>query len=518
MQITAAVLSLGLNVLTGRRLAWLAISLALSLMAVRRAISMWGHVSGSAERALNPTAELVALAISSLMLLGVIFIGPIFRSIISDREIHRQRRLVDDLTGIANRAGLEEQLDLAVADAAANNSLLGVVFIDIDRFKVVNDSLGHSQGDLVLQVVSKRVQRACRDSDFVARWGGDEFVVVLRDLSGREEAEALCDQLRRSLSGPVALDGRNVSVTVSLGIAFGRGHDDRQAMLRDADLAMYRAKSAGPSQRVVFESTMRDNLVAQLKLERELGEALDNGEFCLHYQPIFEGEAMRVHGVEALIRWDHPDAGVLLPGAFLPVAEASGLMPAIDDWVLGEALRQIAEWSDRGDELSSIRVMVNSSPTNFGDAGYPQRVRAALQATGVSADRLVLELLETVVLDQPSTTHAVIAELRDFGISVFLDDFGTGYSSLSYLTELQVDGIKIDRSFVSGAATDPHRRAIITSIIAMADAMMIPVVAEGIELDADLAVLREAGADFFQGFGLCKPRPAGELGTRFVRQ
>ncbi|MFV1989862.1 MAG: putative bifunctional diguanylate cyclase/phosphodiesterase, partial [Acidimicrobiales bacterium] len=468
-----------MNVLTGRKLAWLAISFALLLMAVRRSISMWGYLFGNSTRPLNPTAETVALAISSLMLLGVILIGPIFKSIISDREVQRARRLQDDLTGLANRAALEERLDLAVAMTAANESLLGVLFIDIDRFKMVNDSLGHSQGDLVLKVVGKRIESACRGSDFVARWGGDEFVVVLCELSGQEEAEALSDRLRLVLADPVSLDGRSVTVTASVGIVLSRGGDDRQALLRDADLAMYRAKERGPSQRVVFEIGMRESLVAQIKLERELKHAISNGGLRVYYQPIFESVDLKLTGVEALIRWDHPKAGQLRPGDFLPVAASSGLMSAVDDWVLKESLRQLSTWSQRDDELSTTRLMVNSSTGNFTDPSYPQRVRRALQDAGVSPDRLVLELLETAVLDRPSVAHSVVDELRELGVSVYLDDFGTGYSSLSYLTDLYVDGIKIDRSFVSGSATDPQRRAIISSIISMAQAMKIPVVAEG---------------------------------------
>ncbi len=517
VQVAAAIWSLRLNILTGRKLAWMAISLALWLMAVRRAISMWGHLFGSATRPLNPTAETVALAISSLMLLGVILIGPIFKSIISDRELHRARRLRDDLTGLANRAALEERLDLAVAMTAANKSLLGVLFIDIDRFKIVNDSLGHSQGDLVLKVVGKRIEAACRGSDFVARWGGDEFVVVLCELSGQQEAEALSDRLRVALADPVALDGRSVSVTASVGIALSRGDDDRQALLRDADLAMYRAKEGGPSQRVVFETSMRESLVAEIRLERELKQALSNEGLCVHYQPIFEGETLRLHGVEALIRWEHPDAGLLMPGDFLPIAEASGLMSAVDDWVLEESLRQLAAWSERDDELATARIMVNSSTGNFSDRSYPKRVHRALEKAGVPPERLVLELLETAVLDRPSVAHLVIGDLRELGISVYLDDFGTGYSSLSYLTDLYVDGLKIDRSFVSDSATDPQRRAIISSIISMARAMEIPVVAEGVETEADLAVLQNAGSQYVQGYLLCRPSPALALEALLVK-
>ena len=418
--------------------------------------------------------------------------------------------LHDSLTGLANRSLLADRAKQLLANRDVGT--VAALFVDLDHFKDVNDTLGHSVGDHVLQEIARRLSHICRDADTVARFGGDEFVVLAAGLDSPDAAIEFAERIHHTVVQPMRIDGRRVQIAASIGLTISSGDDDAESLVRDADLAMYAAKEAGRDRLTVFDRQMRDDLVGRVKLEAELRAGLERDELELHYQPVFAGSnELHLVGVEALVRWNHPTEGQLMPGAFLPLAESSGLMATIDEWVVRQALAQLQEWSSREDRLADAQLMVNAAPLNFGDPSFPDRIASAVLKAQIAPDRLVLELVESAVLEQPAIAHQVIAALRSRHVQVVLDDFGTGYSSLSHLTDLDIDGLKVDRTFVTGVASDPQRLAIVESVLAMTNALNLSVVAEGIEDHADLETLRVHRTMMLQGYGLCRPLPVDEL-------
>ncbi len=419
----------------------------------------------------------------------------------------------DPLTGLPNRTLLMDRIDRAVRASRRTKSTVAVLFVDLDGFKTINDSLGHEAGDELLRLVSDRLLRCIRPGDTLARYGGDEFAVILDDgieASAIRVAERILSALRESF--PLA--GRDVVVTASIGIALSHVDDERVDPIRDADLAMYRAKESGGGRWSRFVPSMDAEALERLDQESELRRAVREREFHLVYQPVVDLDTGRMTGVETLLRWNHPTRGPVSPAEFIPVAERTGLIIALGRWVLEEACRQTRAWQDAGVDL---RVAVNLSTRQFDDVELVADLAAILQRHGVERGRLMLEVTESVFIDNPGQAVATMAAIGELGVSFALDDFGQGYSSLSYLKLLPLQVIKIDRSFVVGLAASAADQAIVRAVVGLASELGMSVLAEGVETLDQLAQIRRLGCASVQGFLFSKPvSPAAiaELATR----
>ena len=435
--------------------------------------------------------------------------------------------LHDQLTSLPNRALFMERLRQAMSRRERHpESLFAVLFIDLDRFKTVNDSLGHPAGDELLLEVARRLTGVLRREDTVARHdaitephagdltlarlGGDEFTVLVDHIRDPSDAVRVAERLHESLARPIALAGQEVFTTASIGIAVSTSlHRSGDDVVRDADAAMYRAKAAGGDQCAVFDETMHHRAVTRLQLETDLRRALDRGEFRLFYQPIVSISNRRLVGFEALLRWQHPEQGLLLPGAFLDVALDAGLMTRIDYWVLDQACREACRWQ-KGREVP-IAVSVNLSAPTFAQADVVQQVARALRVHGLDGRALKLELTEGVAMRDAERASSVLRDLREIRVGVSLDDFGTGYSSLSYLQRFPVDTLKVDRSFVNGLHDSDECRQIIGTVLNLARRLNLSVVAEGAETAEQVAYLESLHCSFAQGFFFSKPLEADQL-------
>ena len=426
------------------------------------------------------------------------------------REELEQRVLHDGLTSLPNRALLGDRIVQALARGRRSGSVTAVIFIDIDHFKVVNDSLGHSSGDILLREVADRLRSNARAADTIARFGGDEFVMLCEDLDRPEDALGLAERLRRTMERPIDVGERAIPITLSLGIAVANAHDNPEALLRDADLAMYQAKEDGRDRVVMFEREMRNSLVDRLAMEDQLRLAIETGDLRLHYQPILDLDANAITGFESLVRWLHPMRGLLPPSEFLDIAEQLDLLTDIDAWTLTEATGQLASWLRRREVPQTTVVGVNASALNFVNASYPSLVRATLSKTGLDPKHLVIELTEDAVLANTERAANIISELRQIGVRVAIDDFGTGYSSFSQLASLNFDILKVDRSFTQHM----HEKSggeIVSALIQMSKALGLVTVVEGVESDQDLELLQEFGSDLAQGYVIAKPMPPREV-------
>ena len=426
-----------------------------------------------------------------------------------ERVLHMANH--DSLTRLSNRAGLQSRLEQAVASARRAGRHLAVLFIDLDRFKNINDTLGHAVGDELLVVVAQRLKAIVRESDAVARLGGDEFVVVLTDLAAPavRPAALVAAKIVQELGHSYQILGHVVHSTPSIGIAvFPDDGADGALLMKNADAAMYHAKSAGRNNFQFFAQPMNDAAVARLELENGLRQAVARGEFQLHYQPQIDLASNEVVGVEALVRWRHPQLGLVAPLKFITLAEEIGLIVPIGEWVLGEALRQLAEWRRQG--MAHLTVSVNISAHQLGVSEFVGMVLSKLAAQGLPASALRLEITESVAMQRPEQTVALLRELRRLGVGLAIDDFGTGYSSLSYLKQLPLNCLKLDRSFVSDIESDANDAAICAATISLAHNLGLAVVAEGVETAAQLSFLRSLGCDGVQGYFFSKPLPAPE--------
>ena len=410
----------------------------------------------------------------------------------------RHQALHDPLTDLPNRRCFLERLHALLAEPRPDH--LAVLLLDLDDFKLVNDSLGHEIGDELLRALSARLGQVVRGGDLVARLGGDEFVVLCPGLSGPDSAEVLAARLASAWERPFAIAGRELFAGASIGIALAgpRRQASAEQLLREADAAMYRAKERGYGW-ATYHDDLQSQALESLRTENELRLALERGELRLAYQPIVDLESGRPTGVEALLRWAHPERGLLAPADFLAAAERTGLIVPIGRWCLHEACRQVAGW-DRELELT-----VNVSARQFAAGTLAADVRAALAASGLAPERLGLELTEHTLIEDPGEAQRVLSELRAAGVRVLLDDFGTGYSSLGYLRRFNIDAVKIDRTFVAGVHEDVEQRAIVEAIVKMAEALGLDVVAEGVELEAQLSELRRMGGTRAQGFLFSRP-------------
>lgn len=419
----------------------------------------------------------------------------------------------DDLTGLLNRSGLTEELGTKLGDRRGGD-LVGVLFLDLDRLKVVNDSIGHSAGDEVLMAVAERLRRIVREGDVVGRFGGDEFVVVSSGVPAISDLTMLADRVLEVLKEPAVLSDQSAQmISASIGIAYvTKGEASAEDLLRDADVAMYRAKDQGGSQYAVFDSELRDQAVARLEVERELRRAIRTGQLVVHYQPIVDTETGGVDRLEALVRWQHPERGMIPPGAFLSVAAESGLIVDLGEHVLRESCRQAALWSAAVGR--DIMVSVNVAERQLIDTSLVDTVRRVLSETGIKPSQLELEITEELIVDRLDHRLTVLHDLVAMGIKLAIDDFGTSRASLGQLKKLDmVSTLKIDRAFVIDVATDVVDRKIITAIVALADSVGMEIVAEGVE-DADqAAVLRQLGVGLIQGFYFQRPADASHMAT-----
>ena len=420
----------------------------------------------------------------------------------------------DSLTGLPNRAMLMDRLGQALAQAQRLDQQAAVLFIDLDRFKLVNDSLGHPVGDQLLQEIARRLRATLRDADTVARVGGDEFQVIVCNVGGATGAARIAEKLMRTLGEPFTLEGQELHITASLGVSlFPRDGDSGELLLKYADIALYEAKGEGRNAYRFFSPEMNAQAHGRLRLENDLRRAVERHELELHYQPQLDLASGEVCAVEALVRWRHPVRGLVLPNAFIPMAEETGLVLGIGEWVLNEACRQVAQWQREGaaDNITPLRVAVNISARQLQRAGLDAAVRRALSLSGLPAECLELEITESSVMLDPLHAQSVLQSLRDLGVLLSIDDFGTGYSSLAYLKRLPLDRLKIDRSFIGGIPADSDDAAIVETIIVMTHKLGLRVIAEGVETLEQRSQLVRQGCDEMQGFLLAHPVPAEEL-------
>jgi diguanylate cyclase (GGDEF)-like protein/PAS domain S-box-containing protein len=423
------------------------------------------------------------------------------------RLLLEHQALHDGLTGLPNRRLFGQRLAHLLARTATPRLRVGIMFLDLDDFKIVNDSLSHQHGDSVLREVARRLQACVRPGDTVARLGGDEFAVLLDDVSTLAEARRGADRLRRLLSKPILVGERAISMRCSIGIAVDDRTTDPDLLLRNADLAMYEAKSAGKGRTVVFDAQLEARVLDRLELESELGSALARGELQVHYQPVFELASASLVGAEALLRWQHPRWGMVGPERFIPIAEATGSIVPIGQWVVEQACAQARRWLDQGVADTRFEISVNLSGRQLQHPRLADSVQRALEGAGLSAQRLVLEVTESTAMGDVQASLKALHRLKALGVRLAIDDFGTGYSSLSHLKHFPIDILKIDRSFVSGPGADGQDEAIIRSVIALATSLQLGVTAEGIETADQLALLRILGCDQGQGFLLGRPVP-----------
>jgi diguanylate cyclase (GGDEF)-like protein/PAS domain S-box-containing protein len=435
----------------------------------------------------------------------VVSVHDITRRKAAEHELAHQA-FHDELTGLANRTLFLDRAEQTLRRAGRNGAAPTVLCLDLDGFKDVNDSLGHLAGDELLRVVASRLEGVVRSGDTVARLGGDEFAVLVDGTGGGlAEASALAERVMVVLGEPISLDGQRVSISASVGIVAAEPESTPLSLLRDGDIAMYRAKAGGRGRWVVFAADMRAAAVERIELERELGGALDAGQLRLVYQPVVDLTDDHVVGFEALLRWDHPEHGVVGPDRFIPIAEESGLILPIGAWVLTEATRTVARWQAAHPRTPAVSMAVNVSARQLASPSLVEHVREALADSGIPPSSLVLEVTETALVTDPIAVAEQLAQLRALGVRLALDDFGTGYSSLTYLRQFDVDILKIDRSFVGMLTTPGDDAAILHGLLELGRRLQLEVVAEGVELDVQRDLLRAERCGLAQGYLFARP-------------
>jgi diguanylate cyclase (GGDEF)-like protein len=428
----------------------------------------------------------------------------------AEAKIHFMARH-DALTKLPNRLELREEMEKALNSLQPGDSL-GVMCLDLDRFKQVNDTLGHPGGDRLLQAVADRLRDCLREGDVVSRFGGDEFAILQRNADQPNAATALATRVIEALEQPFDIDGNQANIGVSVGISIAPTDGmNVDRLIRNGDLALYRAKAEGRGTFRFFEPAMDARMQARHKLELDLRRGITNMEFELYYQPVITLDTQKISGFEALLRWHHPERGLVTPSEFISLAEEVGLIVPLGEWVLREACREATKWPD------NLHVAVNLSPAQFKSRNIEQLVFSALAHSGLSPRRLELEITESVLLAEEQKTLATLHKLREFGVSIAMDDFGTGYSSLGYLRSFPFDKIKIDKSFISDLLTRKDCLAIVRAVSGLGTSLGISITAEGVETEAQLERLKSEGCTEGQGFLFSAPRPASELPTMIQR-
>ena len=425
----------------------------------------------------------------------------------------QKQAFADALTGLPNRLLFEDRLIHALlrlerANHHRTTERLGVLFVDLDGFKPINDSFGHAAGDAILQNAAQRLRHEARESDTVARVGGDEFLVLLEDVGSAADCMGVASRILASLAQPFDLSGKQVQISCSIGVVVHPDHGERDKLVANADAAMYAAKRAGGNGYAMFEAHMNSDATEQLELQNDLRQALKRGELALHYQPKIDGRRGRINGVEALLRWKHPARGMVPPMVFIALAERFGLINLLGNWVIDEACRQIADWARSG---LRMRVAINLSVHQLREAGLAQRIEHALNFHGIDAAQLLCEITESVAMEDTQATQRTFEDLARIGVFLSIDDFGTGHSSLSYLRQLPAQQLKIDRSFVNDLEHQEDARAVVDAVVRLAHALGLRVVAEGVETSGQRDILLAMRCDELQGFFFARPMPADML-------
>lgn len=416
----------------------------------------------------------------------------------------------DALTGLPNRSLFRDRLEHAMSRSARNSEMVAVMLLDIDNFKAINDTLGHDLGDLLLQETSERLQHCVLEDDTLARLGGDEFAIILEGLSEIEEVALVAQKIVDDFARPFVLAGHEIYVTPSLGVTiYPLDGGDSESLIKNADTAMYRAKEHGRNHYRFYTADMNKLAVERFALEGGLRRALERREFVLYYQPQVDIKSGQMVGVEALLRWNHPERGLVPPNEFIPLLEENHLIISVGEWVLRTACAQSRAWQDAG--LSPLRMGVNLSPRQFRQENLVELVDGILRDTGISPNLLELELTEGMLMESTKATSATLEKLKSKGVMVAIDDFGTGYSSLSYLKRFPIDRLKIDRSFVRDVITDANDAAIVVAIISLGRSLGLSVIAEGVEAKDQLEFLGVQKCDEYQGYHFSRPLPAEDI-------
>ncbi len=438
-------------------------------------------------------------------------LGDVVERQLTDDDI-RHRAVHDSLTGLPNRVLFLDRLGQATErQRRRRDTLTAVLALDLDRFKLVNESLGHRAGDELLAAAAPRLRQTVRSSDTVARFGGDEFGILLEDISGEQDAIDMAERIAGVFARPFVLDGNEHFVTTSIGIALAEGGERAEDLLRDADAAMHRAKERGRARYELFDEALRGRALSRLRVENDLRRALERDELILHYQPLISLRDRQMVSVEALVRWDHPERGRISPVDFIPVAEENGLIEPIGRWVLDHACRQARAWCREHPDARPLTMSVNLSAAQVANPALADNVATALRVSGLDPCCLALELTESMLVSDNAELSETLVSLKALGVRLVLDDFGTGYSSLSYLTRLPLDALKVDRSFVDGLGTESRDTAITEAIVAMSRALQLRVVGEGAETEQQVDELARLGCDLVQGFHFSRPVAAGEI-------
>jgi diguanylate cyclase (GGDEF)-like protein len=424
----------------------------------------------------------------------------------------------DPLTELPNRHFLTERLGEALARCDERGGRMALLFLDLDSFKVINDSLGHELGDRLLTIVANRLRAALRPGTLLARLGGDEFTILLEGLPSLAEAQATARRCIAAIQRPVLLAGREVVITPSIGLVLNPAARTPTELMRDADAALYQAKAQGRGQFALFDQAMNTRALARLDLEADLRRALQQNQFALVYQPILALPSRRIVGVEALIRWHHPERGIVSPLDFIPIAEETGLISPIGRWVLTEACRQLGEWQRTNPAAADLTLSVNLSAREFLQPDSIEAIAAVLAEYGIAPDRLQLEITESVLMEDAATTILTLNALNTLNVRLAIDDFGTGFSSLAYLKRFPLDTLKIDRLFIDKLDTDEDDAAIVRAIVTLAQTLGLTVVAEGIEREAQVGLLVGLGCEQGQGYHFARPLPPAALDALLAAQ
>jgi diguanylate cyclase (GGDEF)-like protein/PAS domain S-box-containing protein len=425
----------------------------------------------------------------------------------AERQIYHQA-FHDTLTSLPNRALFMEHLNMAVKRAKRRDDYrFAVLYLDIDRFKLVNDSLGHSVGDRLIGAFAGRIQESLRDIDTLGRFGGDEFVILLEDIENSEYASGVADRLQQELKRPFMIEGKEVFAPASFGVVLNtRDYDEAEDIIRDADAAMYHAKENGKAQYKIFDKTLHKKALHLLERETDLRKAIQRDEFENHYQPIVDLKTASLVGFEALIRWNHPQLGLIYPGSFISIAEETGLIVPMTQLIAQRACGDLCQWQDQLRNKLKLTMNINLSSKHFLSPTLLEDIKEILKTTGMPPEQLKLEITETALMEDADETIRLVHRLKDLGLKLVIDDFGTGYSSLSYLQRLPIDTLKVDRSFVSRIQSEPDgNRNIVEAIISLAHRLEMIVVAEGVETEEQFAILREMNCQFGQGYLFSKP-------------
>ena len=426
------------------------------------------------------------------------------------QERLRSLAYYDVLTDLPNRLLFRDRLTHALAQARREGHKVALMFLDLDRFKTINDTLGHSAGDTLLRTVADRIKCHVRESDTVARLGGDEFTIMLTHLQSKRDITPVANKLISALSEPMNFDGQDLYITTSIGIAlFPDDGEDDEALLKNADTAMYRAKTSGRDNYQFFTREMGEAVAERLRLENDLRKAMERGELDVHYQPQVDLESGTMVGMEALVRWQHPERGNIPPDRFIPIAEESGLIIQLGEWVLRRSLKDLKRWLIDGH--SELRMAVNLSPLQLRQRELPRHIASILDELGLDSSHLELELTESMLVEDSDLVSEVIAKLSDMGVRLAIDDFGTGYSSLAHLRRFAIDKLKIDRSFVRDLVSDQSDAELASTIIAMGHKLNLKVIAEGAEVVEQLDFLREQNCDEMQGYFYSPPLTREEM-------